>query len=123
MLKNLLRQPDQKKLKKFRERLLEEAATKVAKLKRLISSPNSGWPEFVEILDDYKKHIEKRKALTSLDTADSATIDELKKLDHEKHMLNVIVGAVKKSVNKVEAAKLKTKQDELERERERIYGR
>lgn len=123
MFGNLLHQPESKKLKKFREKLLEESVEKIGRLKKLISQPNSGWPEFAEILNEYKKHIEKRKALTSLDTASVDTINELKKLDHEKYMLNFILGAIDNHINKVEKQKLDIKRKENEEAVRKIYGK
>lgn len=123
MLRNLLAQPVDKKIRKFRIHLLEETAEKVLKLKKLIGKPDSGWPEFAEILNDYKRHCEKRKAHTSLDTASDDTIAELKKLDHDKWMLNFILGAIDRSINKVEQEKLNLKRQENEETVRRLYGK
>ena len=123
MLKNLLTQAQSNKIKKFRQQLLEETVKKIARLKKLIGAPDSGWPEFVEILNEYKKHLEKRKALTSLDTATPDTIDELKKVDHERWMLGFILGAINKHINKVEQEKLEIKRRENEETARALYGR
>lgn len=125
MLKNLFRSPhkESKQIEAFRKKCLDEALEKVPRLKRLINKQDSGWPEFVEILNDYKEMLSKRKAITSLDTADDATITELKRCDHEKYILNFIIGSVEKWTNKIEKRVLDEKRRESEETRKRLYGR
>ena len=107
------KKPDYKQIKEAREKFLDEALKDVAKLKRLISNPDSGWPEYVKILKRYKKKIEKRKALTSLDTASDEAIAQLKILDHDKYMLNYFIDCVEGFFKVVEKTKEEVKRLDL----------
>lgn len=119
MFRNLFHRKESEELKKLRQKWLEECLEKIPRLKKLINSKNSGWPEFVEILEDYKTHLEKRKAFTSLDTADDATIEQLKKYDHEKYILNFIINSVGRYIDKIEKMALDAKKEEALRARKK----
>lgn len=123
MFNQLLKRKESDKIKKERAKWLEECLEKIPKLRKLISKPDSGWPEFVEIINDYISHIERRKVVTSLDTADDKTIQELKYLDHEKYILKFIIGAVNNWINKVEARRLEIQKQEREDRIKRESGR
>jgi hypothetical protein len=73
----------QKELAKKRDELIVRAS----KMNKLINSKDSGWFEFVALLDDYISACQRRKAVTALDTADERTLQQLKYLDHEVFIL------------------------------------
>lgn len=68
---------------KKREKLLARAQ----EMRKLTLNPDSGWTEFMGILEDYTQACMKRKALTALDIASDKEIYELKLLDHEIYIL------------------------------------
>lgn len=72
---------------KRREKLLARAQ----EMRKLTLAPNSGWTEFLSIIDEYVHACMKRKALTALDMATDAEIYQLKLLDHEIYFINSFI--------------------------------
>jgi hypothetical protein len=78
----------EEEIAKERQENLDKAIQSAAKLKKLIIDKDSGWIEFIGLIDDYINKAAKRKAITALDVANEETIQQLKYLDHEIYILN-----------------------------------
>lgn len=97
-----------------RQRALDEAIQQAARLKKLSLAENTGWKDFVLLIDDYVKKIQQRKLATALDRVNDETIYQLKLLDHEIFILNWVVNLPNQFVDNLEA--------ELKRQRESADG-
>lgn len=82
--------PTDEKIREARQKWLDDMLVRSVKLQKLIKNDQSGWKEFVALLDDYSDKCKKRKAVTALDTASEETLSILKKLDHEVWFLAFI---------------------------------
>jgi len=97
-------------MQKERKRLLQVMLDKSISLSKLIKANETGWSVFCELIDDYINSMKKYKALTALDKATDAVIQELKYIDHEIYILNWLKRIPDQFIKKVET--------ELEKARE-----
>jgi len=101
--------PTDEQIKQDRQKWLDDMLVRSAKLQKLIGADDTGWKEFVALLDDYVDKCKRRKIVTALDTASDETIDVLKKLDHEVWFIgfirNVPAQFIKGIENKIQAIK------------------
>lgn len=74
-------------IKKFLESKHEENLKKAALLKKLTIDQESGWIDFVELLNEYIEACNKKKQAKRLDFLKpdqlSEAVEEIKRLDHE----------------------------------------
>ena len=66
----------------------DECIAKSAKLQFLINADNTGWQDYINLLDEYIGACKKRKAITALDRASEQVIKEIQLLDHEIFILS-----------------------------------
>lgn len=102
----------EEQIKKERQKWLDEMIGRSARLKRLSYDKQSGWVEFVELLDDYIDKCKKRKAITALDRASDDTIYQLKLIDHEVFILNFVKQIPAQFMRNVEKALEKERKKE-----------
>lgn len=93
---------------KKRDRLLVRAE----EMRKLTLAPNSGWIEFMSILEEYARACMKRKALTTLDLATDKEIYELKLLDHEVYFINSFIKKIPSKIFSAEEDMLKRMRDD-----------
>jgi len=79
------------KIKKDTMKKRDELLRCAEEMRRLTLTPNSGWHEFIDILNKYVDAQMKHKALTALDRADEKTIYELKLIDHEIYLITQFI--------------------------------
>lgn len=77
-----LGQRPSEKLRKDLEKKRDELLAKSSRLKRLIAAPNSGWSDFILVIDQYVDWCNKRKSSVDLSQADDAVFNELKLMDN-----------------------------------------
>lgn len=83
MLNKLFKKKTDEEIKKEMAKYRDELIQQVARFNRLTQTEESGWMDWVNLINDYIDKSQKRKLATRLDTADDKTIQELKYLDHE----------------------------------------
>ena len=98
-------------IKQERNKLLNEMLDKSVKLKTMINSNQSGWQEFILLIDEYIDKCKKRKAITALDMATDADLYQLKLLDHEVFILSWIKQMPEQFINNIDN---KVKQNQRE---------
>ena len=90
MLGNLFKKKELKSDEQIRadkQKWLDELLVRSAKLQKLVKANDTGWKEYVALIDDYIDKCKRRKVVTALDIADDKTIYELKLIDHEVFIL------------------------------------
>lgn len=87
-----------KELSKKRDELIARAA----KMDRLINAQDTGWVDFVSLVENYINACKKRKAFTALDTADEKTLQQLKYLDHEIFILSWMLNIPKQVMKQLQ---------------------
>lgn len=92
----------EEEIKKQREVWLQEMLERSKLLGRLIHNEKSGWGEFCGLIEDYIDKAKKRKALTALDRASEAEIQQLKYLDHEIYILMWVLRIPQQFIDGVE---------------------
>ena len=88
MLGQLFKKKTDEEIKKELIKKRDELIARAAKMYRLINAKDTGWVEWVLLIDEYINACKKRKAVTALDTADEKTLQQLKYLDHEIFILS-----------------------------------
>ena len=95
-----------------RQKWLDEGIEKSAKLRKLIIYNESGWREFIQLIDEYIQTVKKRKVATALDYADDKVIYELKLLDRDINTLEWVKQIPQQFINKIETELNKDKEKE-----------
>lgn len=112
MLGNMFKPEISEKLKKQMEKKRELIIKRAAAMRKLTLDPNSGWREYVELLEDYVSSCAKRKAVTALDNADEKTLYQLKLLDHEIWLIKTFILKIpEKMINLEETSKQENEDD------------
>lgn len=101
-----------KKISKELQAKREALIARADEMRKLTLNPDSGWAEYIGLLDDYVNACVKRKAVTSLDRATDSEIENLKKLDHEVWFINNFIKVIPQKIFANEEAMLKTAQQE-----------
>ena len=91
MLGNIFQKRDDEKIKKEMDKAREKIIRQAASLRKLVKSSDSGWSEYVALLEDYVSACKRRKAVTPLDTVDAKTLEQLKLLDHEVWLISSFI--------------------------------
>jgi hypothetical protein len=102
----------EEEISKERQENLDKAIQSAAKLKKLIIDQDSGWIEFIGLIDDYIDKAAKRKAITALDVANEETIQQLKYLDHEIFILKNVRQWPEQFINNLEQTLKEMKESE-----------
>ena len=87
---------------KARQEWLDTMLQRSQRLSKLIHSDVSGWKEFCGLLEDYIDKVSKRKAITALDRASDAEIQQLKYIDHEIYILRWVLRVPQQFIDGVE---------------------
>lgn len=95
-----------------RRKWLDKAIIRSANLKKLILDNQTGWIEYIRLIDEYIQAVKKRKVATSLDYAEEKVIYELKLLDHEINILEWAKQVPAQFINNVEELLKKEKEEE-----------
>ena len=91
MLKNFLRKRDlTEEERKKMERHYADMQARAKKLSKLINGEDTGWVEFIKLIDERIDKQKKYKALTRIDTADEKMINYLKFVDYEVYLLSSV---------------------------------
>lgn len=101
-------------IKAGRDKSLNEMLRRSEELKKFVENNESGWTEFCALLTNYIDACKKRKAITSLDLADSETIKQLVLLDHEVYILHFVLQMPGQFIKKT--------QDAIERANKEVSG-
>ena len=85
-VKRVIKPSTDEEIQRRREQAKELALLKAARLKHLIKD-QTGWAEFLGLIDEYIEASQLRKFKTRLDIADEKTLQILKELDHDIYLL------------------------------------
>ena len=88
--------------KKAIEKKRNEIFRRAEEMRKLTLIPNSGWKEYIQLLDEYVAACKKRKALTALDSADDKEIYQLKLIDHEIYFVEQFIKIIPQKIFKNE---------------------
>lgn len=103
--------PDEQ-IKKDRQKWLDGAIVRSAKLKKLITDNKTGWAEVVILLDEYIQACKKRKVATDLSVADDATIQQLRLMDESINLCEWFKKIPEQFIGKVEGMLTEQKEKE-----------
>ena len=102
MLELFKSKSEERRFKVTQDKMRDDMIQRMARIKRLIHSKETGWKDFFDLIDDYINACKKRKAHTRLDVADDKMIYQLKLLDHEIFILDFVKSIPVRYIEKVE---------------------